>query len=586
MDMKRRKTILATMIALALPGAAVAGDVRTTERPVEGQYIVVLKREAVSVPGERSSRPDVMTTAIGMAAQFGLSVDLTYEHALQGFSANGTPDAMAKLADDPRVDFIEQDGVVQAWATQSGATWGIDRVDQRNLPLSTTYTYDTTASNVHAYIIDTGIRASHGDFGGRVSGGYTAITDGQGTNDCNGHGTHVAGTVGGATWGVAKAARLHPVRVLNCQGSGTNAGVIAGIDWVTANHVKPAVANMSLGGGASSAVDTAVTNLVNAGVFVAVAAGNDNANACNYSPARAAAAMTVGSTTSTDARSSFSNFGTCLDIFAPGSSITSAWMTNDTSTNTISGTSMASPHVAGVGALYLANNTGATPSQVTTAINNNATTNKVTSPGTGSPNRLLYSIFGGTPVDNPPAANFTFSCTGLSCSFNGSSSTDDNGITSYSWTFGDGGTGSGVNASRTYAAAGTYNVTLTVTDTASQSNARTQAVTVSTGGGSPCIEACDLYTGTLSSGASQYQPGGTYYQSVAGVHRGYLRGPAGTDFDLYLQRWNGASWANVASGTSTSNNENVTYNGTAGYYRWRIHAYSGSGSYNFWLDRP
>ncbi len=586
MDMKRRKTILAAMIAAMLPGAAFAGDFRTAAVPVEGQYIVVLKPSAVRLPGQTSRLPDVMTTAVDMGARFNLDVSATFQHALQGFVMRAPRDAIDKLLADPRIEFIEEDGIVNASAVQNNATWGLDRIDQRNMPLSTTYQYDTTASNVHAYIIDTGIRASHADFGGRVTGGFTSISDGNGTGDCNGHGTHVAGTVGGATWGVAKAVRLHPVRVLNCQGSGTNAGVIQGVDWVTANHVKPAVANMSLGGGASTALDNAVTNSINAGVVYAVAAGNDNSNACNYSPARTPSAITVGSSANGDARSSFSNFGTCLDIFAPGSSITSTWSTNDTATNTISGTSMASPHVAGVAALYLANNTSASPSAVTTALVNNSTPNKITSPGTGSPNRLLYSLFGGTPVDNPPTASFTFSCSALACSFNGSGSTDDNGITSYAWTFGDGGTGTGATTSRTYAAAGTYNVTLTVTDTASQTNAQTRAVTVTTGGGSPCIEPCDLYTGTLSSGASQYQPNGSWYQSIAGIHRGYLRGPAGTDFDLYLQRWNGFGWSNVASGTSTSNNEDVTYNGTAGYYRWRIHAYSGSGSYNFWLDRP
>jgi serine protease len=344
---------------------------------------------------------------------------------------------------------------------------------------------------------------------------------------------------------------------------------------------------MSLGGGASSATDTAVTNLVNAGVFTAVAAGNDNANACNYSPARAAAAMTVGSTTNTDARSSFSNFGTCLDIFAPGSSITSAWYTSNTATNTISGTSMASPHVAGVAALYLANNATATPSAVTTALINNSTLNKVTGAQTGSPNRLLYSVFGGgtPPVNNPPVANFTFSCSGLVCSFNGSGSTDDNGITSYSWTFGDGSTGTGATTSRTYAAGGTYSVTLTVRDAGNLTGTRTQSVTA-TASSAPCTN-CTLYTGTLSTGASAYQPNNSWYQTtVTGVHSGYLRGPAGADFDLYLQKWNGASWANVASGTTSSTNENVSYTGTAGYYRWRVLAYAGSGAYQLYIARP
>ena len=585
--MKASKAILAAAIAAALPGLSVAAEFRTAREPVQGQYIVVLKREFVRAPGEQSRNPDVTTLAAEMANNLGLRVSMAYEHALQGFVATADEKQLERLLQDPRVDFVEQDGIVRASATQSGATWGLDRIDQRNLPLNSTYVYDTTATNVRAYILDTGILASHNDFGGRVLSGYTAISDGRGSSDCNGHGTHVAGTVGGTTWGVAKGVRLVPVRVLGCNGSGTNSGVIAGIDWVAANHVKPAVANMSLGGGASSATDTAVTNLVNAGVFTAVAAGNDNANACNYSPARAAAAFTVGSTTSTDARSSFSNFGTCLDIFAPGSSITAPWYTSNTATNTISGTSMASPHVAGVAALYLANNTTATPSAVGTALINNSTANKVTGAQTGSPNRLLYSIFGGgtTPVDNPPTANFTFSCSGLVCSFNGSGSTDDNGISSYSWTFGDGTTGSGATPSKTYAASGTYSVTLTVRDTANQTGTRTQSVTAQASS-APCTN-CTLYSGTLASGASAFQPNNSwYYSSVTGTHAGYLRGPAGADFDLYLQKWNGRSWANVASGTTTSTNENVTYTGTAGYYRWRVFAYSGSGSYQLYIARP
>jgi len=278
--------------------------------------------------------------------------------------------------------------------TQSPATWGLDRIDQRNLPLNNSYTYNFTGAGVHAYIIDTGIRVSHQQFAGRTGNGFTSINDGQGTNDCNGHGTHVSGTVGGTTYGVAKGVTLHPVRVLSCSGSGSNSGVIAGVDWVTNNHASPAVANMSLGGGISSALDTAVNNSINSGVTYAIAAGNSNANACNFSPARVANALTVGSTTNTDARSSFSNFGTCVDIFAPGSSITSSWNTSDTATNTISGTSMATPHVAGVAALYL-QQFGGSPAAVAAGLINAATTGVVGNPGSGSPNRLLHSLFGG-----------------------------------------------------------------------------------------------------------------------------------------------------------------------------------------------
>ena len=385
--------IAATLLSA---GTAAAADFRTADKPITGQYIVVLKDDAARKLNEARPNASVATVASRMASSHRVRVTKSFNHVVRGFVAQADDRALARLLADPRVAYVEEDGIVTASATQSGATWGIDRVDQRNLPLSGTYVYNRTASGVHAYIIDTGVLGSHSQFSGRMGNGYTAISDGRGTTDCNGHGTHVAGTVGGTTHGVAKGVTIHPVRVLGCTGSGTNSGVIAGMDWVTANRVRPAVANMSLGGGASSTTDSAVQRMVNAGVTVVVAAGNDNSNACNYSPARATNAITVGSTTSTDARSSFSNYGTCLDIFAPGSSITSAWYTSSTATNTISGTSMASPHVAGVAALYLAANPSATPAQVTTAIVNNATPNVVTNPGTGSPNRLLYSLFGST----------------------------------------------------------------------------------------------------------------------------------------------------------------------------------------------
>ena len=392
--MKRTVLILA-VLALAAPGFARDGDIRQADgaRPIPDRYIVVLQDDAAGTPDAPArSGLTVPLVAVDMAARYGGTVFLMYETALKGFAIQMSERNAQRLAADPRVLFVEQDSEVWAVVTQSPATWGIDRIDQRNLPRSNTYTYNTTASNVHAYIIDTGIRSTHNQFGGRSTGGATFINDGRGTTDCNGHGTHVAGTVGGSTYGVAKAVRLHPVRVLSCTGSGSNSGVIAGVNWVANNRVLPAVANMSLGGGASSALDSAVNGAINRTVTFAVAAGNSNTNACNSSPARVPAAITVGSTTSTDARSSFSNIGTCLDIFAPGSSITSAWSTSNTATNTISGTSMASPHVAGVVALYLATHTSASPATVRNALVNNATLNKITGAGSGSPNRLLYSL--------------------------------------------------------------------------------------------------------------------------------------------------------------------------------------------------
>jgi subtilisin family serine protease len=396
----------ATLAFATVP--ALAGELRTVRNPIQGQYIVVFKDGTASLAGERSSAPRVGTKARQVAGKHRATVVRSFDRALRGFVARADDRALSRLLADPNVAYIEEDGYVSINATQTGATWGIDRIDQRDLPLNQTYNYDTTASGVHAYIIDTGVLLSHSQFTGRMGNGFDAVTSGGNANDCNGHGTHVAGTVGGTTYGVAKGVTIHPVRVLGCNGSGTNSGVIAGMDWVANNHVKPAVANMSLGGGASTATDDAVQRMVNAGVTVVVAAGNNNASACNYSPARAVNAITVGSTTSTDARSSFSNFGTCLDIFGPGSSITSAWYTSSTATNTISGTSMASPHVAGVAALFLASNPSATPAQVTTAIINASTPNKVTSPGTGSPNRLLYSFFGSAPPPPPPPTGQTY----------------------------------------------------------------------------------------------------------------------------------------------------------------------------------
>ena len=359
------------------------------EKAIPGHYIVVLDDTAAGQPGEFSQADQV--TDVLVAAYDIKKINKRYKHAINGFAAEMTEEEALALSEDPRVLFVEEDGVMTIDATQSGATWGLDRIDQRDRPLNGTYVYNYTGSGVRVYVIDTGILTSHTQFGGRAAASYDAF--GGNGQDCNGHGTHVAGTVGGSTYGVAKSAQLRAVRVLNCSGSGSTSGVIAGVNWVASNRVLPAVANMSLGGGASSSLDTAVNNAINRGVTFAVAAGNSGANACNYSPARVAAAITVGSTTSTDARSSFSNYGTCLDIFAPGSSITSAWHTSTTATRTISGTSMASPHVAGAAALYLQANPGASNATVRNALVNGSTTNRVTGAGTGSPNRLLYTLF-------------------------------------------------------------------------------------------------------------------------------------------------------------------------------------------------
>jgi len=356
-------------------------------RAVPNQYIVVLDQDATGKAGDVRASQRQATAILQMVAREPTQV---YGHAINGFTAQLTEEEALQLSEDPRVLFVEEDSVMEAVATQSNPPWGLDRIDQRTLPLSRSYTYATTGAGVNVYVVDTGIRRTHSQFGGRALVGFDAMNDGRNTNDCNGHGTHVAGTIGGSTYGVAKSVRLFAVRVLGCSGSGTTSGVIAGVDWVTANHADPAVANMSLGGGASTALDTAVRNSIAAGVTYAIAAGNSHTNASNQSPARVSQAITVGSTTQSDARSSFSNFGSVVDIFAPGSGIVSAWYTSDSATASLSGTSMASPHVAGVAARYLERTPAATPAEVRNEIVNNATANQLSGvPGTTA-NRLLF----------------------------------------------------------------------------------------------------------------------------------------------------------------------------------------------------
>jgi subtilisin family serine protease len=355
---------------------------------VANHYIVVLDEDATGPDadfGAAAARADEVIARTPAAR-----LTHVYAYALRGFAAEMTEEDALALSQDPDVRYVEEDSIVEAVATQTSAPWGLDRTDQRSLPLSGTYSYTSTGSGVNAYIVDTGIRRTHTQFGARAFAGFDAIGDGRNGTDCNGHGTHVAGTVGGSTYGIAKSVRLYSVRVLSCSGSGTISGVIAGVDWVTRNHIKPAVANMSLGGGASSSLDTAVRNSIAAGVTYAVAAGNSSANAANYSPARVGEAITVGSTTRSDARSSFSNYGSVVDIFAPGSSITSSWHTSNTAIATISGTSMASPHVAGVAARYLQNNRTASPATVRNALVSAATTGRITGLPTGTSNRLLF----------------------------------------------------------------------------------------------------------------------------------------------------------------------------------------------------
>ncbi|WP_017973184.1 S8 family serine peptidase [Actinopolyspora halophila] len=452
-------------VVAALPAQAAEGQIRNADidAAIEDSYIVALEDAAAAGPG------GVSTAATDLTQRYGGQVDRTYDVALRGFATSMDESAAKRLAADPGVKYVEQNQRVHALGTQQDPpSYGLDRIDQRDLPLDGSYTYPNEGSGVTAYVIDTGTRISHNTFEGRASNGYDFVDNDSVANDCNGHGTHVAGTIGGAEYGVAKNADIVGVRVLDCQGSGSYAGVIDGIDWVTQNAEGPSVANMSLGGSTSSSVDDAVRNSISAGVTYGVAAGNSGDDACGYSPARVESAVTVGATNRQDGEASYSNYGDCLDIYAPGSNITSAWIGSDSDTNTISGTSMATPHVVGAAALVLGDTPAASPAQVSDTLVNNASSGKISNPGPGSPNKLLH--VGGESGENPedpgnssPSASFTVNCSS-GCEFDAAGSADSDGsITDYAWAFGDGSNGSGSTVSHDYSG-GQFTATLTVTD--------------------------------------------------------------------------------------------------------------------------
>ncbi len=500
-------TVAATAAALttvgANPAAADEGHILGTANPtaIKDSYIVVFTEGAAATRG-------VNTMTADLAGKYDAKVDYTYRNALHGFAGTLTEQAAKKLAAEPGVAYVEQNGTVSLADTQPNPpSWGLDRIDQHDLPLDSSYTYPNSGSGVTAYVIDTGIRTTHQQFGGRASWGTNTTGDGNNT-DCNGHGTHVSGTIGGSSYGVAKNVDLVAVKVLNCAGSGSFAGVAAGIDWVTGQHTSgPAVANMSLGAqGSDATTENAVRNSIADGVVYAIASGNSNADACNFTPARVAEAITVNASTNTDARASFSNYGTCTDIFAPGQDITSAWNTSDTATNTISGTSMATPHVTGGAALLLGADPSLTPAQVAAQMASNASTNKISNPGSGSPNRLLYvNTGGGTPgsptVGNPGNQTGTV---GTPASLKVSAT---GGTPPYTWSASGLPAGLSINSgtgqiSGTPTAAGTSSVTVTATDSASRTGSASFQWTINPAGGSCGSPGEKLSNGGFESGTA------------------------------------------------------------------------------------
>lgn len=483
---------LAALITVAGTVVMAEGPVARADNPIRGQYIVVLKGD--ETPGQQGSAPGlaVASQARLLAEQHGGAVGRTFQHAVRGFVLDATADAAALVAQDPSVAFVEEDGLVETAASQvDPPSWGLDRVDQQAMPLDATYIYNNVGAGVDVYVIDSGIRSTHQDFGGRVDtvNAFTAIADGHGAEDCYGHGTIVAGIIGSQTYGIAKGVTLHSVRVLGCDGTGSVSDLIAGVDWVTSQHplpaprkkgtpppppLPPAVANMSLITGGSAALDAAVQGSISAGVTYVAASGNNGGDACGYSPGRLYSAITVGASNDADNVWPYSNAGTCVDLFAPGVMITSTSGSNDTTAIAMSGTSAAAPHVAGTAALYLAANPTATPGAVESAIRTAATANVLGSMPPSTQNLLLYAAFAG--VDAPPVAAFTYTCRSRKCTFNASSSTDDHGINLYAWGFGDGTVGSGVTISHTFPSGTLFPVTLTVTDTVGQQSFLTREV--------------------------------------------------------------------------------------------------------------
>jgi len=511
----RKLLVVAALVLVSFATDARAGEFLQGDHPVRDRYIVVLEEGAALPPGVPpvpglSVREVVSRLTLlhgGKAMRF-------FENALQGGFVHATEAQARRLAEAPGVAYVEEDQLLSLSAYQaSPSNWGLDRIDERDRPLNNHFTYTTTGAGVNAYVIDTGIDDSdYMDFASPAVDAFTAITDTSGNplhGDCNGHGTKVAKALGGAISGVAKGVKLHAIRVAticNC-GTGTGSGnpdppltstgtcagillsdALAGIDWVTANRIKPAVANLSFGGGANQSLDDAVRGMISAGVVAVIAAGNSGVSACNVSPARVTEALTVGASDSSDARAIFSssfssNFGSCVDLFAPGKDL-GLW-----NTGSFSGTSGAAPLVAGAVARYLQSTPAATPGQAHSYIVNNATVGRLTGIGTGSPNRLLFSPPGGPETDNPPVANFNFSCSGRTCTFT-SASTDDFGSPTCSfpggWQWSDGtycdvfynAPCSGCSLTHTFPAGGSYNVTLTVYDDTWHSSSKTRTVTV------------------------------------------------------------------------------------------------------------
>lgn len=592
-------------------------------------YIVVFKSNPMIAGASVSSKAVVANAVSALGSRYSVKATKQFSRTIQAAVFHLDSAKLQEMQLDPDIAFIEEDKIISIGAVQEDPEWGLDRIDQQTKSLDKQYRHNEGSTSVNAYIIDTGIRISHEEFEGRAVHGIDTVSDDSDASDCNGHGTHVAGTVGGKTYGVAKNVKLIGVRVLDCRGSGRTSDVIEGIEWVTNNHVKPAVANLSLGGGKSESLDAAVRASIESGVIYAIAAGNSSRDACNYSPARVASGITVGASTDKDKIASFSNDGSCVDIIAPGEDIRSASHSSDSRSVEFDGTSMATPHVAGAIAILLSHAPDMTPSEVKEKVISESVEGALSGLDSSTPNRLLNTEFllsdggddggsGEEPVDGPIVLrsgeevsiasverheeihlkiDIPESTKEVSVEMKGSSGDADLYVKqgsrpdTSSYDCRPYRSGSDETCELEDVPSGELHIVVRGYSKAEGIKIKASIVVEeeTEGPGSihdipaPC-DSCEEYIGSVDSkGDSNYHPNGSYYyQRRSKTHKVWLKSLGNNNLDVELYKWKSSRWVKVKSSTKSGSDEYLSYRGSSGYYTVKVISKSGGGEYKVW----